>query len=112
MRHFRGRKTKNGCIVASVSIIVLIWCNLIRDKKFISRDKNVDLPGILTCRTTLFECLRYIHLSLQESTTYVRSIRENLIRALLYTYMNSGRIINDSHCLSRFEVLPVHMQAY
>ena len=28
------------------------------------RDKSVDLTGVLSCRATLFKCLRHNHLSL------------------------------------------------
>ena len=30
-----------------------------RDRIFLSRDKSVDLTGVLSCRTTLFERLRH-----------------------------------------------------
>ena len=36
--------------------------SLLRDIKFVSRDKNVDLTGVLSCRATLLECLRHNHL--------------------------------------------------
>ena len=31
-----------------------------------SRDRSVDLTGVLSCRATLFECLRHNHLSLRQ----------------------------------------------
>ena len=34
-----------------------------RDKIFLSRDKSVDLTGVLSCRATLSECLRHNVLS-------------------------------------------------
>ena len=34
------------------------------DIKFVSRDKSVDLTGVLSCRVALVECLRHNHLSL------------------------------------------------
>ena len=37
-----------------------------RDETFLSRDTSVDLPGVLPCRATLFECLRHNHLSLRQ----------------------------------------------
>ena len=46
--------------------------SLLRDIKFMSRDRilsratSVELPGVLSCRATLFECLRRNHLSLRE----------------------------------------------
>ena len=38
----------------------------LRDGIFLSRDRRVDLTGVLPCRPTLFECLRHNHLSLQQ----------------------------------------------
>ena len=38
--------------------------SLLRDIKFVSRDKSVDLTVVLSCRATLFECLQHNHLSL------------------------------------------------
>ena len=40
--------------------------SLLRDMEFVSRDKGVDLTGVLLCRATLFECLRHNHLSLRQ----------------------------------------------
>ena len=40
--------------------------SLLRDMKFVSRDKSDDLTGVLSCRATLFECLRHNHLSLRK----------------------------------------------
>ena len=40
--------------------------SLLRDMKLMSRDKKVDLPGVLSCRATLFECLRHNLLSLRQ----------------------------------------------
>ena len=37
-----------------------------RDRIFLSPDKSVDLTGLLSCRVTLFECLRYNLLSLRQ----------------------------------------------
>ena len=45
------------------------FCNmmsLLRDVKFVSRNKSVDLTEVLSCRATLFECLRHNHLSLRQ----------------------------------------------
>ena len=33
--------------------------SLLRDMTLMSRDKSVDLTGVLSCRATLFECLRH-----------------------------------------------------
>ena len=40
--------------------------SLLRDMKFISLDKSVDLTGVLSCRATLFGRLRHILLSLRQ----------------------------------------------
>ena len=40
--------------------------SLLRDIKLMSRDRNVDIARVLSCRATLFECLRDNHLSLRE----------------------------------------------
>ena len=40
--------------------------SLLRDIKFVSRDESVDLTGVLSCRATLFGCLRHNHLSLRQ----------------------------------------------
>ena len=37
-----------------------------RDRILLSRDKSVDLIGALSCRATLFECLRHYHLILRQ----------------------------------------------
>ena len=44
-----------------------------RDMKLVSHDrtflwchKGIDLTGVLSCRATLFECLRHNHLSLRQ----------------------------------------------
>ena len=49
--------------------------SLLRDMKLVSRDtvfllcdKSVDLTGVLSCRATMFECLR--HKSTQPTTSY------------------------------------------
>ena len=40
--------------------------SLLRDMKLMSRDKRIDLTGVLLCRATLFECLQHNLLSLQQ----------------------------------------------
>ena len=37
-----------------------------RNRMFLSRDKSVDLTGVLSCRTTMFECLRHNHPGLRQ----------------------------------------------
>ena len=39
-----------------------------------SRDKNVDLTGVLSCRATLFECLSHNHPSLGQVPMILRSV--------------------------------------
>ena len=39
---------------------------VLHDRISLSRDKSVDLTGVLSCRVTLFECLRHNHLSLRQ----------------------------------------------
>ena len=40
--------------------------SLLRDMKVMLRNKSVDFNGVLSCRTTLFECLRHNHLILPQ----------------------------------------------
>ena len=42
------------------------------DRIFLSRDKSVDLTGILSCRATLFECLQPNLLSLRQVSSIWR----------------------------------------
>ena len=57
---------------------VMVKCNphardikvMSRGKINLSHDKIVDLTGVSTCRATPFVCLRHIHLSLRQGTTY------------------------------------------
>ena len=51
------QSTESACIATPKCM------SLLRDIKFVSRDKSVDLTGVLSCRATLFECLRHNHLS-------------------------------------------------
>ena len=46
--------------------------SLLLDMKLILRDKSVDLTGILSCRATLFECLRHNLLSLRQVSSMWR----------------------------------------
>ena len=45
--------------------------SLLRDMKLMSRDKSVDLTGVLSCRETLLESLRHNHLRLDIITPLV-----------------------------------------
>ena len=40
--------------------------SLLRDMKLMSRDKSVDLTGVLSCRVTMFKRLRHNHLILRQ----------------------------------------------
>ena len=53
--HFKSRQTESAYIATSKCVKV----SLLRDMKPMSRDKSVDLTGVLPCRATLFECLRH-----------------------------------------------------
>ena len=46
--------------------------SLLRDMKHVSRDKNVDLTGILSCRATLVKRLRHNLLSLWQVSSMWR----------------------------------------
>ena len=46
--------------------------SLLRDMKLMSRDKSVDLNGVLSCGATLFECLRHNLLSLRQVSSMWR----------------------------------------
>ena len=45
--------------------------SLLRDMKLMSREKSVDLTGVLSCRETLLESLRHNHLRLDIVTPLV-----------------------------------------
>ena len=45
---------------------------LVRDMKLMSRDKSIGLTGILSCRTTLFECFRHNLLNLPQVSSIWR----------------------------------------
>ena len=68
-QHCKSNQTESECIATSEYI--KITASLPRDMKlksrdrlFLSRNKSVDLTGVLLCRATLFECLRHNLLSL------------------------------------------------
>ena len=50
-----------------------------RDRKFLSRDKSVDLTGVLSCRVTLFERLRHNLFSLRQVSNMWRHKPDILI---------------------------------
>ena len=54
-QHFRGSKLKVRVLQhPCTECAVMIECNFLRDKKFMSHDKNFELSGVLTCRVTPF----------------------------------------------------------
>ena len=62
---------RNPAKVVKLKVHVLMYkshniMSLLRDMKLMSRDKSVDLTGVLSCRATLFECLRHNLLSLRQ----------------------------------------------
>ena len=61
--------------------IVMVEFILPRDRKFMLRDKNIDLHNILICRTS-FKCLQHIPLSLRQATIY-RLYRQNHVLCLI-----------------------------
>ena len=50
-QHCKSGQTESACVAVS---------------KCMSRDQSVDLTGVLSCRSTLVECLRHNHLSLRQ----------------------------------------------
>ena len=67
-QHCKSSQTENACIATSkcIKITTSLIMSLLRDMKRVSRDKSVDLTGVLSCRATLFERLRHNHLSLRQ----------------------------------------------
>ena len=59
-------QTDSACNAISKRIKVITIMSLLRDMKFMSRDKSADLTGVLSCRATLFERLRHNFLSLRQ----------------------------------------------
>ena len=66
-----------------------------RDRIFLSRDKSVDLTGVLSCRTTLFERLRYNLLSLRQ----VSSMRRHKPDLLLFRSIAGTGDLLSKHAL-------------
>ena len=61
--HCKSRQTESASIATSKSHNIM---PLLRDMKLSSRDKSVDLIGVLACRAALFELLQHNHLSLRK----------------------------------------------
>ena len=53
--------------------------SLLRDMKLMSHDISVDLTGVLSCRTTLFERLRHNLLSLRQVSSMWRHKPDQLL---------------------------------
>ena len=66
-------QTENACIATSKCIksqhnvtSARHEIRVTRQNIFVESTKGVDLTGVLSCRATLFECLRHYHLSLRQ----------------------------------------------
>ena len=66
-----------------------------RDRILLSRDKSVDLTGVLSRRTTLFECLRHNLLSLRQ----VSSMRRHKPDLLLFRSIVGTGDLLSKHAL-------------
>ena len=64
-QHCKSSQTESARVATSKCIKVTTM-SLLRDMKLMSRDKSVDLTGVLSCRATLLEFLRQNHLSLRQ----------------------------------------------
>ena len=58
--------------------------SLLCDMKLMSRDKGVDLTGVLSCRATLSECLRHNLLS----------VRHGLLALLFGSIAENGDLLS------------------
>ena len=47
--------------------IMSLLCDMKLMSRVTSRDKSVDLTRVLSCRATMFECLRHNYLSLRQA---------------------------------------------
>ena len=86
---YRTNAAKNGAACCNASQIVKLKCiccsifmfysvlswyivsSNTTENLFCRVTKIVDLPSVSTCRATSFDCLRHIHLSLRQGTTYL-----------------------------------------
>ena len=68
-----------------------------RDRIFLSRDKSVDLTGVLSCRATLFECLRHNFLSL-------RQVLACDVASLIYCFLDSWDWRSIEQACSRYVI--------
>ena len=65
-----------------------------RDRIFLSREKSVDLTGVLSCRATLFECLRH-NLGLRQ----VSNMRRHKPNLLLFRSIAGTGGLLSTHAL-------------
>ena len=65
-QHCKSSQTESAYIATSKMCKSHNIMSLQRDMKIMSRDKSVDLTGVLSCRVTLFERLRHNLLSLRQ----------------------------------------------
>ena len=70
-QHCKSRQTESAFIAMSkckshnIMSLLRDMKLMSRDRIFLSCDKNVDLTGVLSCRSTLFERLRHNLLNLR-----------------------------------------------
>ena len=69
--------------------------SLLGDMKVMSRDKSVDLTGVLSCRATSFECLRHNLFSLRQ----VSSMRRHKPDLLLFVSIAGSGDLLSKHAL-------------
>ena len=69
--------------------------SLLRDEKLMSRDKSVDLTGVLSCRATLFERSRHNLLSLRQ----VSSMWRHNPDLLLFRFIAGTGALLSKHAL-------------
>ena len=71
-----------------------------RDRIFLSRDKSVDLTGVLSCRTTLFDCLQHNLISLQQ----VSSMSHHKPDLLLFRSIPGTGDLLNKHALGILQI--------
>ena len=79
--------------------------SLLRDMKLMSRNKSVDLTGVLSCRATLFECLRHNRLSLRQVfSMWHHNSDLLLVSSISYFLLRKPCIIREQCMLWRHSV--------
>ena len=76
-----------------------------RDRIFLARDKSVDLAGVLSCRATLFECLRHNLLSLRQ-VQLARDVT-SLVTILLFRSIAGTGDLLSKH--SRYIIIKIYL---